>query len=101
MFKTTFMYKTSVWPILLCLFVYKTQAQQITMPDTLLIQSAMFNKPIIVPKQVSILYIKTPYQPLHFGWFCKKELQIEHATKIPLRIRIGSLQYCNYLEEKH
>lgn len=44
--------------------------------------------------------IKADYYTCNFGFFCKKELQFEKATKIPLRFRLGSLQYNDYLEQK-
>lgn len=48
----------------------------------------------------SIKVISQNYYTQHFGFFCKKELALQKATKIPLSFRLGSLQQCNYLEGK-
>ncbi|MBL7718229.1 MAG: hypothetical protein JNL72_05275 [Flavipsychrobacter sp.] len=35
----------------------------------------------------------------NYGFFCRQELKLERRN-IPLRFRLGSLEQCNYLEQK-
>jgi hypothetical protein len=48
-----------------------------------------------------ILAISNDIYTKNFGFFCRKEFQIEKFTKLPFRFRLGSLEYCNNLEEKN
>lgn len=57
-------------------------------------------KPVILLNPVPCSVISRDFYTRNFGFFCKKELQFEKATKIPLRFRLGSLQYNDYLEQK-
>jgi hypothetical protein len=36
----------------------------------------------------------------HYGFFCRAELKTDAVFKFPVRFRLGSLQYCDYLEGK-
>jgi hypothetical protein len=57
-------------------------------------------KPVIYLNPLSRSIIAADFYTCNFGFFCKKELQFEKATKIPFRFRLGSLQYNDYLEGK-
>ena len=57
-------------------------------------------RPVIKLNPLSCSIITADFYTQNFGFFCKKELQFEKVTKIPLRFRLGTLQYNDYLEGK-
>jgi hypothetical protein len=55
---------------------------------------------IALPSNPLLKSVPENYYLQNIGIFCKQEWKFEKATKIPLRIRVGSLQQCNWLEGK-
>lgn len=51
-----------------------------------------------VPDQNKVFMLPGDYYTRHFGFFCKNELKLEKATKVPFRFRLGSVEQCNKLE---
>jgi len=76
------------------------QAQEKAVNDSTKVVS-----PASIPLQkTSPDYLKvTPIQNNYYnqlGAACKLELNFEKSTKVPLRVRLGSLQQTDYMEQK-
>ena len=64
------------------------------------VSSAFKQKPLLPIAFVSRNVLPADFYLQHVGYFCKKEWELEKSVHIPLRFRLGSLEYCNYLEGK-
>ena len=47
------------------------------------------------------MQLKGDYYSSRLGFFCKQEIKLEKATKIPFKFRLGSVQYCDWMEGKN
>ena len=63
--------------------------------------STMQKTLIDTSKQFSLRVLPSDYYSSNVGFFCKKELQLQDALKIPLRFRLGSVAYCDAMEGKN
>ena len=59
-----------------------------------------------LPQSKEGIIKSSPIVPLNhylsnLGFFCKKEIQIQKAVKLPIFFRLGSLEYTDKMEGKH
>ncbi|PQJ12492.1 hypothetical protein CJD36_001715 [Flavipsychrobacter stenotrophus] len=59
---------------------------------------AVFNKPFVYQQKV-VKEIPKDIYTCNFGFFCKQELKM-HKAHVPVSVRLGSFEYCDYLELK-
>src|SRR4051812_33270464 len=51
------------------------------------------------PLQLHLNVLPGSFYSGHLSFFCRQEIQLEKAISIPLRFRLGSLGYVDYLEQ--
>ncbi len=93
---------------LICFFInlfvcHCVNGQQNKISDTLQqrkIVPFLGNVSSLNPGILNISVIPANHYNTTLGFFCKKELQLEKAIKIPLRLRLGNLEYTDKMEGK-
>jgi hypothetical protein len=59
-----------------------------------------FNDCTLGQQHILLNIIPSTFYSANLGFICKKELQLDKVMAIPIRFRLGSLAYVNYMEQK-
>jgi len=70
--------------------------QKIPLPQALGFNSIVFSGQTINPTGI----IKPDFMSTRLGYICRQEWKFEKKTGLPLRLRLGSLDYVNKMEGK-
>jgi hypothetical protein len=78
--------------------MYKPPKKLLTVGSHVVSYPKMAIRPAVFQGQSVVSTINNNYYTQRFGFFCKRELEWEKATRVPLRFRLGSLDYVNRME---
>lgn len=51
-------------------------------------------------KYFPLCVVPPNYYASNLGFFCKKELQMQKSVKMPVKFRLGTVEYCDKIEGK-
>jgi hypothetical protein len=74
--------------------------KKVTLPPPPLQWRGRTTSPYMLPPATLLDVYGSGLYMSSLGYFCRKEVQIEKMTRLPLRFRLGSLQEVNRLEGK-
>jgi hypothetical protein len=63
--------------------------------------SAQVRKPLADTSGYLLRVLPSNFYSSNAGFFCKKEWQLQNAIKVPLRLRLRSVGYCDAMEGKN
>jgi hypothetical protein len=64
-------------------------------------QAVLTPKVDSVKKPLSLRILPQNFYTKTLSWSCKKEIQLQRTTRLPLYIRLGSKEHVDYLERKN
>jgi hypothetical protein len=69
--------------------------------DSVMVKPMLFTRFDSLSQPVkTAAFLPANFYASNLGFFCRKEILFEKKTRIPLKIRLGNFEYCNYLEGK-
>lgn len=85
-------------------FTFRQSDKQVDRGDSakqLIYENSAFNHVTVNPfSNTTIKTVPSTFYYNSLGFFCRKELQIEHALSFPVKFRLGSVAYTDEMEGK-
>jgi hypothetical protein len=82
------------------IFVANLASAQLSLPNAFNSNIILHKNSPLKPLPASSMMIQPSFYTSHLPFFCRQEIKLENATGVPLKFRLGSVQYVDYLEGK-
>ena len=87
--------------IFVALGAFLTANAQLTPSERHSVDTITLLRPAFRLSSVTKLFpVPANYSAKNLGFFCKQEIKMDKKTFIPIRFRLGTLEYCNKMEGK-